>query len=271
MQPSDNGQGGLIVSEQRVGTLSPTGVFLHENFRDNLIIDRFDPVLARMRGSKRHQLRSENSEDALTWNVFRSLRQINPSLWMPLLSTKGFNQRLAAEPSEVILELWRTISPPPALLRFQKDEGDSEIDVLIETPDFVWFIEAKYRSDIILKTTSNEMRDQILRNIDVGSYFAGTRDFYLSLLILDEKRSAEGIRKLQTYGALGYDFSSLLQHRINGITNLRGTGLLLWSDIAEALGHCSVHAEREDERVYAKRALDWLALKAIFSGKSENP
>ena len=52
---------------------SKSGVRLYDDCRENLIIDRYHPDLATMRGSKRDKLRSENSEDALTWNVFRSL------------------------------------------------------------------------------------------------------------------------------------------------------------------------------------------------------
>jgi hypothetical protein len=45
-----------------------------DDFRDNLIIDRHDPIFASMRASKIKHLRSENSEDAVTWNVFRPSR-----------------------------------------------------------------------------------------------------------------------------------------------------------------------------------------------------
>lgn len=55
------------------GQLSPSGVWVASDFRSNLIIDRYDPVFADMRASKLKHLRSVNSEDAVTWNVFRSL------------------------------------------------------------------------------------------------------------------------------------------------------------------------------------------------------
>jgi len=60
------------------GQLSPSGVFIAADFRANLIIDRYDPVFADMRASKLKHLCGANSEDAVTWNVFRSLRQIAP-------------------------------------------------------------------------------------------------------------------------------------------------------------------------------------------------
>jgi hypothetical protein len=70
--------------------LSPSGVRIADDFRDNLIIDRYDPVFADMRASKIKHLRSANSEDAVTWNVFRSLRQIEPSVWLPPLWEQAF-------------------------------------------------------------------------------------------------------------------------------------------------------------------------------------
>src|ERR1700694_2901124 len=70
--------------------LSPSGVRIATDFRSNLIIDRYDPVFADMRASKIKHLRSVNSEDAITWNVFRSLRQVDPAVWLPRLWTEAF-------------------------------------------------------------------------------------------------------------------------------------------------------------------------------------
>ena len=44
------------------GRLSPSGVQIAADFRDNLIIDRYDPVFAGMRASKLKHLRSADSE-----------------------------------------------------------------------------------------------------------------------------------------------------------------------------------------------------------------
>lgn len=46
------------------GQLSPSGAWIAEDFRSNLIIDRYDPVFAAMLASKIKHLRSVNSEDA---------------------------------------------------------------------------------------------------------------------------------------------------------------------------------------------------------------
>jgi hypothetical protein len=162
--------------------LTPSGVRIADDFRDNLIIDRYHRDFATMRGSKLSQMRSENSEDVLTWNVFRSLEQIDPSVWIPRLRAQMLDAEPTVPPKMVSIRLWPSLEPPPSLRLFQKDEGPSEIDVLIETEYSVWSIEIKHRSDISERTTNNPVRDQVLRNIDVGSWHAGVRDFYFGLL-----------------------------------------------------------------------------------------
>ncbi len=97
---------------------------------------------------------------------------------------------------ETVIRLWRSAAPPPGLL-IGGDEGISEIDVVIEAATWVWFIEAKYTSDISLGTTTRPDRDQVLRNIDVGSYYAGVRQFFFSLLVSSEERSPEGTKRMR--------------------------------------------------------------------------
>src|SRR5262245_3276487 len=177
------------------GQLSPSGVWVANDFRANLIIDRYDPVFADMRASKLKHLRSANSEDAVTWNVFRSLRQIAPEIWLPPLWQLAFPDIKKPSDLRATVRLWESVSPPLGLLA-DGDEGASEIDVVIETASWVWFIEAKYRSDISTGTTTRPERDQILRNLDVGTYYAGVRQFFFSLLISSEQRSPVGTKLL---------------------------------------------------------------------------
>ena len=97
---------------QEDGTFSPSGVWIAENFRSNLIIDRYDPVFADMRASKLKHLKSVNSEDAITWNVFRSLRQVTPQRWLPLLWKEAFpSVALAGGLERTVVRLWESIHP----------------------------------------------------------------------------------------------------------------------------------------------------------------
>ncbi len=242
-----------------------TGVLVMDDFRDNLIIDRYDPVFSGMRASKVKHLRSENSEDAVTWNVFRSLRQVAPTVWLPPLFAAAFNGTATPDPRHATVELWASVPPPPGLL-LGGDEGDSEVDVLIQAPGWVWLIEAKFRSDISTGTTTRPLRDQVLRNIDVGSYFAGVRQFYFSLLIADRKRSTLGVEAVAKYSDLTHTRKLLEDHRPDGLQNLRGLGVLEWRQLGDVLALAATGAAHEDERAIARRAHDWLVAKGLAGG-----
>ena len=241
---------------------SPSGVLIADDFRTNLIIDRYDPVFADMRASKLKHLRSVNSEDAVTWNVFRSLRQIAPQAWLPSLWRHAFSSVEPPLDLNATVRLWENFAPPLGLL-VGGDEGNSEVDVVIEAPTWVWFIEAKYRSDISTGTTTRPDRDQILRNIDVGSYFAGVRQFFFSLLISSEQRSPEGVKRVHEYADLSIPRAKLQAHRSDGLPNVRAIGPLTWSALFDVLVEASESTSREDERAYAGRAIVWLREKGL--------
>jgi len=71
---------------------------------------------------------------------------------------------------------------PP--LNFGCREGNTEVDLTILTEKAIVFVEAKYHSEIDTRTTHCPNRDQIIRNIDVGAYYAWNKglDFYFVLL-----------------------------------------------------------------------------------------
>src|SRR5438093_5752315 len=198
------------------GELSKSGVRVAADLRDNLIIDRYNPVFVRMRAAKLKHLRSENSEDAVTWNVFRSLRQIDPAIWLPVLTRLALDSEARLPSDSVSVSLWVPAAPPPGLLE-EGDEHASEIDVVIEGTAWAWFVEAKYRSDIATGTTTRPTRDQVLRNIDVGSYYAGVRDFYFSLLVREQDASPLGASAAAEYKNLSVPRQRLADHRPHGL------------------------------------------------------
>lgn len=247
------------------GQHSKTGVWVAADFRDNLIIDRYDPMFAGMRASKIKHLRSANSEDALTWNVFRSLRQIDPANWLPDLFRSAFEHRAAPPSTHATVELWQSVPPPPSLVLLG-DEGESEVDIVIDAPDWVWFIEAKLGSDVSQGTTTRPDRDQVLRNVDVGSWYAGVRPFYFSLLIRDGSSTPNGVALVAKYAQLSATRELLAGHRPDGLVNLHGVSLLRWDQVAEVLRAAQESAARPAEASFASRALEWLRERGIARG-----
>src|SRR5438105_14755626 len=141
---------------------------------------------------------------------------------------------------------------------------------MIETPVWVWFIEAKYQSDISTRTTTRPLRDQVLRNIDVGSYYAGVRDFFFSLLISQKSRSPLGVEAIERYSNLATPRSLLADHRPDSLANLRAVTLLTWANLGTVLQHAIDSARRTDERDYAQLALAWMEKRGLLSDTSRS-
>ena len=183
---------------------SETGVKVFVDFKDNLIVDPDDPVIASQARNWRHSrgivkslsyLGSENSEDAMTWNVFKTLEKFNPEKWFseifPHITLEKDEQFI-----DPMLKFWDKYFPP---MTRPFPEGGTHVDLTIETSKKLIFIEAKYKEDISKNTKHDPDRDQIIRNIDVGSWAAKKRakEFYFVLLTL--QTNTYSIDKLHYY------------------------------------------------------------------------
>ncbi len=121
---------------------------------------------------------SVNSEDARTWHYFSPLlfdAERKNTILTHLLS-QAFPQMVPDSGLENVscsdLKFWQKIEPPPSRLRYIR-EGASEPDLLIELSErTVVLLEAKFRSGVSKKTTKDKARDQVIRLIDVGSWYA---------------------------------------------------------------------------------------------------
>jgi len=234
-------------------TTSKSGVIISENYRDNLIISKYDNQFFNMRAEKMDKMCSENSEDVLTWNVFKSLSQIDPKLWLSNIFSKAFEAEFSYN-ALVKVDLWKSIEPPKSITDFQGPEGNTEADIIIESDEFVWFIEAKYKSDIKMDTTNNKTRDQLLRNIDVGSFYAGDRDFYFSLLYFDEEKTKGGMERIELYSNIGaYEFKTMLPHRSDNMENIKGIGKIKWLDFNQ-----NYNSDNEFESLVNKNMVEYL-------------
>ncbi len=193
----------LLDDAGRSIVVSDTGVKVFSNFKDNLIIDQDDAEVANQAGHWKYnrglvkglsKLGSENSEDALTWNVFRTLMKLPARIWLAaVLAPIPFDDE---ECRDAVLNFWRQF---PAPSNRPVPEGKTHVDLTVETPRKLVFVEAKYTSDLSAATTYDSDRDQIIRNVDVGSWAARQigKEFFFTLLT-SEANSAPA-EKLQYY------------------------------------------------------------------------
>ncbi|GHH96877.1 hypothetical protein [Neobacillus kokaensis] len=223
------------------GSLTKSGVFIYDSYKDNIIIDKYNRVFLKMRAPKLEAIRSENSEDAVTWNIFRTLQKIDPELWLPKLFQASFRKLRYDIVQDMKISLWKKFTPPAGV---QNPEGPTEVDVMLENDHFVWFIEVKYKSDISMKTVHDNSRNQILRNIDIGSDYAGKKDFYFSLLILDEKYSPKGVQIIDSYK----------NECLEAYGNLKEISLLKFEDLRNLFRFCEEQVQYEDEKYLVQLA-----------------
>lgn len=161
-------------------------VRVYNDYHDNLVIlpeDKSDinrsPLGVKIketfpRGNERgkSKLCSENSEDAVTWSAFRTLeKHSSAEKWVPWFWEIAFRESVPEDIrgafDRMSISYWEQF-PAPALR--ETPEGSTEVDVTIKIGDAALvFIEAKLFSGFSSSTEHDKRRDQIIRNIDVGS------------------------------------------------------------------------------------------------------
>lgn len=168
----------------------------HPAFQGKLS-ERFPPSIA----EGLPKVLSENSEDARTWHYFSPLLRDEPqrSRVLTQLIRQSF---FGAAPPQVFkdipaakLEFWPKLPPPPSR---PQAEGDSEPDVMITLgKSAVILVEAKCHSGVSEFTKFDRKRDQVIRLIDVGSWYARQHGFdcvcFLVLQYGDAQTNAEKI------------------------------------------------------------------------------
>ena len=143
----------------------------HPAFRSKLT-DRFPPSIA----EGLPKVLSENSEDARTWHYFSPLLRDEPQrtrVLTQLIRQSFFGAvppRVFKDIATASLRFWPKLPAPPT--RPQSEE-DFEPDLLITLgQSAVVFVEARCQSGVSEFTSFDRKRDQVIRLIDVGSWYA---------------------------------------------------------------------------------------------------
>jgi hypothetical protein len=209
----------LLDDAGRPFIVSDTGVRVFLNFKDNLIIDQNATEVADQAAHWKYNrglvkglsyLGSENSEDALTWNVFRTLMKLPTTIWLSaILAPIPFSEE---ECQHATFYFWRQFPAPQTR---PVPEGKTHVDLTVETPRKLLFIEAKYKSNLSAATTYDSDRDQIIRNVDVGSWAARQvgKEFYFTLLT--SETDSASVEKLHYYKEQPYR----IRHSIGSYRN----------------------------------------------------
>lgn len=198
---------------------------------------------------------SENSEDALTWRFFSPLISLSPkkkgdwlATFLELSLGHSINEGLVRALMKAELMFWRgrkeepKYSPPPSL---GFPEGNTEVDLTIVAEETVIFVEAKHRSDIETHTTYCPDRDQIIRNIDVGTYYAWNRELDFYFVLLTSPNCLKSMRRLKKYQSTPQNIVEGLPHRTDipnrSVQIANNLGLTTWNACTEVLSERDAH------------------------------
>lgn len=151
---------------EKHGILVTPSTFIYQDLKDNLVSEDDILLLNEILGTKREsRLKNENSEDAVSWNVFRYLEKENLIL--------GWLNKITNETHEELeIMYWSHCSNEegtyPLLKNARNEFGEienqgSEPDIIIKTKKTLFFIEAKLFSSNKTSGTG-ETLDKRLKN-----------------------------------------------------------------------------------------------------------
>jgi hypothetical protein len=205
-------------------------------------------IILELRGHYKHAgitLVHDNSEDVVVGNVFGIVKNLRRELvlwpWLSLVTGMPLNNQ---EPSSFLF--WDSQSIP-----IGREEGPTKVDVVVEGSAALVFIEAKLGADASVSTTHDRERDQLTRNLDVGSRLAAelNKDFYVVYLTTDDAEPKELVATLR---AKGPDSSRDNGHDLGAHLHWAS-----WASIGDLLAE--LYISKQLDRTEASFSLDVLA------------
>lgn len=276
----------LGIGSTGTAILAPSGLVLQESSRATF--PRTFPLLnpdgfaalpkSAKRGDVRRMLESPQSEDWVTWNVMNLLLSSRPDTWWARLSAQIMqaNPNLhlpATMPPQV--RFWQQVASPKEYeassrerMRRSPDpiisarsratepvEGNSEIDLIIESSSLLIYIEAKLDSDISMRTTHDPARNQIIRNIDCLLNSARGRTPLFWMFVRDASQGRAYTQLMRKYLEEPTILSHDLPHRDPLLleTVAQSLTLVTWREIAQEI--CAPCATDDEQLLSIKLEL----------------
>lgn len=205
----------------------------------------------------------ERFQQALTWNVFRTLELISPAFWL-----RRFHVRLTGDappPAAQMLRvsLWQPLPLPP-IQRIDGARPDPVADVVIETEHAVWVMTVD-SADI----GAFDTHDPVAAVVDAGAWRAGARRHVHGCI--NTARTSPAAEKLWTTRYDRSTSSTTIRSATRGPSRPRldAFGDIRWEGLAAVLQDCTQADNLPAiERALAQNALAWLRDVGIDPGTS---
>jgi hypothetical protein len=225
-----------------------------------LLVSPYHPDTLRYPASGAVTTPSERLRHALTWNVFKTLEQIAPSVWMrPLLAmSAGLPEGYDSAPHITKVTCWSNLKPAPSAILRRGRRNAVPVSAIIDTDDTVITFLTPSATDLtgVLSDTKEE---GLLDLAEATAWLAGTRSAYVSVVLpieADEevwtarvRRRAERARRV-------------LQASPKAPANIRGIGATTWTALHDLMSEIS--ASRfiaKSEQRCAQTTAEWMAAR----------
>lgn len=235
-------------------------IHLHHEQLDafRLLISPYHPDILRFPRSAADVTAHERLRHTLTWNAFKTLEQIVPTVWMrPLVARcAGLPERYDSAPQTTAVTCWGNLQPAPAAMLRRGRRRGIHVDALIDTDDTVVTFLTPSPDELVGRVLSETAEDGLLDVAEATAHVAGTRSAYVSVILpleVDEdlwsarvRQRTERVRRLLAAGDRNPD-------------NIRGIGATTWNAVRELLTETA--ASRfisRSERQMAISAAQWI-------------
>lgn len=202
--------------------------------------------------------RDDRLRHALTWNVFRTLEQINPAFWLrPLVARLGaMTDEYDSAPHVCQIACWDWLDPAPSARLRRQRRAAVRADVVIDTDDTVMTFLVPRVDEVTSLVLSDTAEGGLLDLAEATSYKGGVRASYVGIVLPPgadtdvwmTRVNRRGRAVQRVFAASGY-----------GIRNAGGIGALGWLDLRAILDDAGrAHSLATSERTRATEVSRWM-------------
>ena len=177
---------------------------------------------------------SERLRHSLTWNVFKTLEQVAPSLWMRLLIARsaGLPDNYNSAPHVAKVVCWPSLQPAPSAILRRGRAQALPVNGVIDTDDTVVTMLTPGPAELLDRVLSETATDGLLNVAEATAWRAGTRSAYVGVVLPLESDGREWLDRVRRRAER---VQRVLRADGRGPLNLRGIGAMTWSTLYELL------------------------------------
>ena len=231
----------------------------HKPDEFRLLVSAYHPDTLRDPSSGPDTTQSDRLRHALTWNVFRTLEQIAPSIWMrPLVArATGLPDGYSSAPHITVVSCWSNLQPAPNAMLRRGRRHSVPVSVIVDTDDTVITFLASSPTEMLDSVLSETAEGGLLDVAEATASLAGTRSAYVSVVLpieVQEQVWASRVRRS------GERVTRALSSSGRSPENIRGIGVTTWGALHELLSEVaqSQFISKSEQRC-AMTTVEWMS------------